>query len=138
MPPCFARHGVLRTPAPYLEVISMTLVFKIERADVWESAQLNGTYNGSADDVRDGFIHLSVADQVKATLSKYFSNQQRLIVIAFDAADLGAALKWERSRDGHDFPHFYAPLPTAAAKWQRAIPNGTDGIANIDEAWLTC
>ncbi len=80
--------------------------------------------HGSADDVRDGFIHLSAAHQVAGTAAKYFRDQPELLLVAFDAAGLGPALKWEPSRGGDVFPHLYSPLPTARALWTKPLPLG--------------
>ena len=50
-----------------------------------------------------------------------------LLLIAVDAAALGAALKYEVSRGGALFPHLYAPLPLAAVHWAKPLPLGADG-----------
>jgi uncharacterized protein (DUF952 family) len=36
--------------------------------------------------------------------------------VAVDAADLGAALRWEPSRGGDLFPHLYGALPVSLAR----------------------
>lgn len=91
-------------------------VYKIAARDAWEAACRRGAYGGSADDIRDGFIHLSAFHQVRATLAKHFRGQKDLVLIEFAAEVLSGALKWEPSRGGDLFPHLYAQLPTAAAR----------------------
>jgi uncharacterized protein (DUF952 family) len=49
-----------------------------------------------------------------------------LMLIAVDAAALGAPLKWEVSRGGDLFPHLYGPLPMAAVRWTKPLPLGPD------------
>ena len=98
----------------------------MERA-AWDAARREGVFKGSADDVRDGFIHLSSAEQVDATLAKHFKNQRDLLLVAFDAAAFGAALKWESSRDGALFPHLYAPLAPQLALWASELRFRDDG-----------
>ena len=39
---------------------------------------------------------------------------------------LGAALKWEGSRDGDVFPHLYGSLPLTAVLWVEPLPLGID------------
>jgi len=39
---------------------------------------------------------------------------------------LGAALKWEVSRDGDVFPHLYGSLPLTAVLWVEPLPLGID------------
>ena len=69
-----------------------------------------GRFEGSADDARDGFIHLSAASQVAGTLAKYFAGQRGLVLLAVDPERLGERLRLETSRGGELFPHLYGPL----------------------------
>lgn len=110
-------------------------VFKIVPVSLWYAAQAEGFFAGSPDDVRDGFIHLSTADQIEGTLAKHFRNQDDLIVVAFDSAQL-ASLKWEASRGGALFPHVYGALPVKLALWQRPLTLGADGIPKFDKDQL--
>lgn len=111
-------------------------VFKIAPMVLWEAAQSAGAFMGSADDLRDGFIHLSTADQVAGTLAKHFRNQRDLIIVAFASSSFGPALKWEASRDGALFPHVYGALPVKLALWQRHLTLGSDGVPYFDEEQL--
>ena len=62
-------------------------------------------------DVRDGYIHLSIAEQVRETAAKYFAGTNRLVLLTITANRVGAdTLKWEVSRGAALFPHLYAPL----------------------------
>ena len=88
----------------------MTSVFKLLRAAEWSSFKAAGVFAGSADDRRDGFIHLSADDQVAATRAKYFADEPDVVLLALDAEALGAALRWEASRGGARFPHLYRAL----------------------------
>lgn len=112
----------------------MSLVFKIVDQPSWDAACKAGVYMGSADDKRDGFIHLSAADQVTGTAGKYFVGQENLVLVAFRATDLGDVLKWEPSRAGALFPHYYGALPTQLALWARAMPLGEDGVPRTPSA----
>jgi uncharacterized protein (DUF952 family) len=103
-------------------------VFKILQSDQWANAAATGFYYGSDDDLRDGYIHLSSATQIEGTLKKYFRAQPGLLLVAYESATLTPHLKWEASRGGDLFPHYYGPLPTELALWQRPLPLGADGI----------
>ncbi len=81
-----------------------------------------GTFDGSAVDRRDGFIHLSDRSQVEETAAKHFNGQRDLVLVALDAALLGPALRDEPSRGGALFPHYYGALPVGAALWVEALP----------------
>jgi uncharacterized protein (DUF952 family) len=105
----------------------MSTLYKIVAASHWRAAEHDGIFRGSADDLRDGFIHLSTAAQVEETAAKYFSGQDNLLLISVDGARLGAALKWEPSRGGALFPHLYGELPIAAVGRVEPLPLAADG-----------
>ena len=88
----------------------MTLIFKLVRAAEWDVFQADGVFAGSPDDVRDGYIHLSAAEQVEATFDKYFAGEAGVVRLTLDADALGSALRWEASRGGALFPHLYRAL----------------------------
>jgi len=98
------------------------VIYKICRSAEWHEAEKSGTYKGSPDDLRDGFIHFSCADQLAATQARHFSGQTDLVLIAIKAADLGTALKWEKSRGGALFPHLYGHLNVSDAQSVQALP----------------
>ncbi len=74
----------------------------------------NGSFAGSLADLADGFIHLSTAEQLPATLDKHFAGHSDVHLAAVDLAALGGAVNWEPSRGGDLFPHIYAELPLSA------------------------
>ncbi len=90
-------------------------VYKLFRQLEWHAAMRSGIFAGSADDRRDGFIHLSAPDQVRGTFEKYFAAEPETVLVGFAAESLGPALKWEPSRGGVLFPHFYGVLDMSAA-----------------------
>jgi uncharacterized protein (DUF952 family) len=103
------------------------LIYKIAEAAQWTDAVTRGTFDGSADDKRDGFIHLSTAAQARETAAKHFAGRAGLVLAAVQVELLGALLRWEPSRGGALFPHVYGPLPMSAVAWTRPLPVGTDG-----------
>jgi len=74
------------------------MIYKVVRPAEWSAARESGVFSGSADDERDGFIHLSRAAQLKATLEKHFAGEDGLLLVALDAGRFGPELKWETSR----------------------------------------
>jgi uncharacterized protein (DUF952 family) len=88
-------------------------VYKICPEAALQKARKSGRFVGSADDARDGFIHLSAGHQVTGTLAKYFAGQSDLVLLVIDLDRLGDRLRWERSRGGELFPHLYGPLDLA-------------------------
>jgi uncharacterized protein (DUF952 family) len=112
---------------------AVTTVYKICERSEWRAAESDGKFLGSAVDTRDGFIHFSSAAQVAETAAKHFAGQTDLVLIAADAVALGAALKWERSRNDDLFPHLYGPLPMSAVRWARPLPDAVDGKRAVPE-----
>jgi len=85
-------------------------VYKILAEAALEAAKSEGHFMGTADDLRDGFIHLSTGRQVEGTLAKHYAGQEELLLVTLDPERLGPGLKWEESRGGDLFPHLYGPL----------------------------
>lgn len=93
----------------------------------WDRARAAGSYDGSAQDLRDGFIHFSTAAQVARSAAKHHAGRADLVLLAVDAAALGPALRWEPSRGGAPFPHLYGVLPLGAVRRVTPLPLGADG-----------
>lgn len=87
----------------------------------------SGTFTGSADDLRDGFIHLSTAAQTAETAAKYFATTDPLVLAMVDLAAVSADLKWEESRGGALFPHVYGPIPFKAVSGHSVLRFDADG-----------
>ena len=102
-------------------------IYHVCRHAEWKAACAAGAYDGSSQDQADEFIHFSGAEQVVASAAKHRAGQVDLVLVAVDAAALGAALHWEASRGGAMFPHLYGPLPVAAVRWAKPLPLGADG-----------
>ncbi|XSG83530.1 MAG: DUF952 domain-containing protein [Methyloligella sp. ZOD6] len=109
-------------------------LYKITDVGALAKAEEHGWLEGSADDLRDGYIHLSSGAQVQGTLDRHFVGQDNLMLLAFDADAIGGELKWETSRGGDDFPHLYGQLPLSALKWAEPLPVRADGRHILSEA----
>ncbi|HLJ64774.1 MAG TPA: DUF952 domain-containing protein [Stellaceae bacterium] len=101
------------------------------RQDEWQAALARGRYDGSSQDRADGFIHFSTASQLPQSAAKHRAGQGGLIVIAVVAETLGAALKWEESRNGALFPHLYGALIPDRVLWVAEAPLGPDGTHRL-------
>lgn len=71
---------------------------------------------------RDGFVHLSLAEQVPATLARHFARAPRALLVEAELADAGALRLEEPGapgpagpahRPGERFPHLYRALETS-------------------------
>lgn len=105
----------------------MPLIYKICPEALWREAEAAGLFQGAPVDLADGFIHFSTGAQVRETAARHFAGQDDLLLIAFDDARLGAALRYEPSRGGALFPHLYATLVPKQARWIAPLPPGAGG-----------
>lgn len=102
-------------------------IYKICPEELWREAEATGEFTGAAVDHADGFIHFSTAPQVAETARRHFSGANGLLLVTVEAARLGNALRWERSRGGDLFPHLYGSLPLFAVRGVDPLPLGPDG-----------
>ena len=113
-------------------------IYKLVDGVEWEAARAAGTYDGSAVDRADGYIHMSTAAQLPETARRHYAGRGGLVLAAVDATALGAALKWEPSRGGDLFPHLYGPLPLSAVRSERPLSIGDEGRLMFEDggpAW---
>jgi len=92
-------------------------VYKILRTNEWEEASLTGSIFSEVD-TKDGFIHLSTAVQLAATLSFYFKDSEIVFLLQLDLEKIEKdKLIFEEPypNDGlrkGSFPHLYCELTT--------------------------
>lgn len=111
------------------------LIYKIFRRPEWDAFRAAGQTAGAPVDLADGFIHFSTAAQVAETAAKWFSTESDLVLVAFNADALGAALKWEPSRGGALFPHLYRQLSMTDVVWDKSLPLGATGHIFPEGVW---
>ena len=104
------------------------LIYNLCRQPDWDAALALGEYRGSADDLRDGFIHFSTGAQVVESAARHRRGVADLVLLTVDAAVLGDALRWEPSRGGQLFPHLYAALKTDQVLRVDSLALGADGL----------
>lgn len=103
------------------------MIYHMCPAETWEAALRIGEYRGTADDLRDGFIHFSTADQIAESARRHRAGQSGLVLIAVESARLGGRLKWEPSRGGALFPHLHGALDPGEIASVVPLPLGPDG-----------
>ena len=105
----------------------MSHVYKILPRAEWIAAQDAGSFAGSAIDLRDGYIHLSTADQAAETARLHFAGQDSLVLLKLDPDVLADRLRWEPSRGGQLFPHLYGPLDPREVAAAQPLELNADG-----------
>ena len=90
--------------------------YKVLTLDEWEQAQTSGVIITELD-IEDGFIHLSLATQLNATLSLYFSNEDSVVLLQINHEMTHDKLKFEAPIPPGNrtslFPHYYGNLKTS-------------------------
>jgi uncharacterized protein (DUF952 family) len=92
------------------EMSGSTRIYKILTGPEWDAFNSIGQTHGSQDDIGDGFIHLSAAEQLQGTLQKHFAIHERVWLLELDGQNLTPMLRWEPSRSGALYPHLYGVL----------------------------
>ena len=90
-----------------VSTVTKDKVYKIFTESEWKDFQEIGQFNGSADDLRDGFIHLSTEEQVDGVIERFFSGKRPLYIAEFSVSEFLQGLKWEISDSGGVYPHLY-------------------------------
>lgn len=98
------------------------LIYKILRAEEWETLSRDGETKGASIDLADGYVHFSTAEQCRETAAKHFTGAEGLILLACETEPMGDALKWEVSRGGALFPHLYRNLFLSDVVWDAPLP----------------
>ena len=111
------------------------LIYHICRQDEWIKAQAAGIYNGSSQDINDGFIHFSTAKLIIESAAKHRFGQDNLALIEVNSEDLGDKLKWEVSRNNIEFPHLYDALKINLVIRDYNLKLGSDGTHVFPRHW---
>jgi len=104
------------------------MVYHMCRADAWKAALREGVYRGSPQDLADGFIHFSTAEQVAESARRHRAGESGIVLVAVEDTTLGTRLRWEPARNGDLFPHLYGPLDPTEAASVHPLPLGPDGL----------
>jgi len=90
-------------------------IYKVLTLEEWERAKASGIIITDLDK-KDGFIHLSTATQLNATLSLYFSKEESVVLLQIDHVQTHDQLRFEApippGNRISSFPHYYGDLNT--------------------------
>ena len=110
-------------------------IYKVAARDVYDASVVAGRFLGQPVDQADGFIHFSTAAQLGETIRLYFAGLTDQVLFQVAAAPLGAALRWEASRNGALFPHLYGEMPMSAVLGVAQIEVPADGRLQLPD-WV--
>lgn len=103
------------------------LVCRLATQEEWAVAREAGFLPTRGMDVDDGFMHLSTIEQALETANRHFRHEEVLLALCAPAASLGSALRWEPSRGGALFPHYYGSLKAEIICEVRPLRRGAEG-----------
>ncbi len=106
----------------------MRPIYHMADKDDWAKAVKQGSYGGSANDIKDGFIHFSTPETLKESAAKHRAGVENLLSLTVDSDNLDDNWKWEEARGGQLFPHYYGSLPVDAVVKAEDLPVGPDGL----------
>jgi uncharacterized protein (DUF952 family) len=85
----------------------MSLIFKLLTIDEWKQFQSDKKLFGNALDNKDGFIHMSRAEQVRKTVERYFASRSDVMLVAVDPEKVVGKIVPELAKNGEYYPHIY-------------------------------
>ena len=112
--------------------MNLEFIFKIIEKEEWQKAKQSRNYRGSANDIKDGYIHFSEEDQVPETLKKYYKNKKNLILLKVNAFKLEHVL-WEQASNGDMYPHLYSTLDIKNVEDEFELALDNDGTHKLPE-----
>ncbi|WP_019216600.1 DUF952 domain-containing protein [Legionella tunisiensis] len=101
----------------------MTFVYKILTVEEWNAFEESGSFEGSVNDKKDGFIHLTFEHQYPAILEKFFKGINEVVLVEIDSRLLEKdTLKIEANKPGGEkYPHLYSILYMKAVTSHREL-----------------
>tara|TARA_B100000678_G_scaffold270964_1_gene259281 strand:- start:810 stop:1163 length:354 start_codon:yes stop_codon:yes gene_type:complete len=93
-------------------------------------------FEGSEVDRKDGYVHLSTAEQLTETVNLHFKDvsDEDLWVLAVDLEVLGRQIRWEKARDGQEFPHLYGKIRLDTVIGYSPLERDEDGVVKLPVA----
>jgi len=95
----------MTTPAFFYHIVTPANWAKFRDTDFYEADSLP----------TEGFIHASTAEQVEATLNRYYKGEPSVLLLHIEAAKVTSELRYELAPSVNEyFPHIYGPLNKTA------------------------
>lgn len=107
------------------------LAYKVLTGEQLAALERDARFAGAPVDLADGYIHLSTATQLTATVDKHFAGQDDLHIAAVDLDAYGDRVRWEEAREGQLFPHLYEPLLLETVVAYGALERLEDGTIKL-------
>lgn len=105
----------------------MPLLYHIVEPEYWQPFLDKDSYI-PAGYAEEGFIHLSLKEQLEGTLTKFYPDAKELVLLVISEKPVRQHLKYEPGGpEGELFPHIYAPIPIEAIEDTRMLMKDKQG-----------
>ncbi len=84
-------------------------IYHVVLPDVWEHFRTRPSYQSESLQT-EGFIHCSYETQLEDVLKRYYSNENKVLILKIETAKLLSKLVEEPSTNGEIYPHIYGRL----------------------------
>ena len=84
------------------------LIYHIVLSDAWAAFD-TGLYEARSLET-EGFIHCSFAEQLDAVIERYYSGEERVVVLEIESDRLMSRMIKEPSTNSEIYPHVYGPI----------------------------
>jgi uncharacterized protein (DUF952 family) len=87
-----------------------TIIYHIVTLSEWEMQKHQVLYSHPSLAI-EGFIHCSTAEQLTATINRYYTNEEKVMVLHIDTTKVLVEIKYEVAPSVNQlFPHIYGEL----------------------------
>ena len=84
------------------------LIYHIVLPDVWAAFDTDLYEHTSL--AAEGFIHCSFADQLDSVIARYYSHEERIVILEIESDRLMSRTLMEPSTNSEIYPHIYGPI----------------------------
>jgi uncharacterized protein (DUF952 family) len=110
MQPCLISNKDFKLNMTITQSEAPKNLYKVLSKQEWEAASQSGKIATDLDQ-KDGFVHLSSALQLNATLTLYFAEQEEAVLLQIKQQIIEDGLTFEHSeKRGGEFAHLYGDL----------------------------
>ncbi|CAF1015654.1 unnamed protein product [Didymodactylos carnosus] len=89
-------------------------------------------------DAHDGYVHLSTAQQVPSTTSRFFKDYNMVYILKISYPAIKTQVKWENTGNHGSFPHIYGDFVADSIVDQKSFTNNGKDWQHVleNEKWI--
>ncbi len=110
-------------------------IYHLAAADEWAAARAAGDYRRSTAERsldEEGFIHCSMAEQVRGTADAFYRGRTDVVLLAIDPQRITSPIRVEVPADRPEgFPHIYGPIDLDAVVAATPLVLGPEDLLEL-------